>query len=469
MLKKIIIVVLLCSTTFIFSQTKLPSFFSNNMVLQQNEKVSIWGTDKPNIIITVIGNWGNEASVKSDNNGKWKLKIKTPYAGGPYKLTIKGTEKITLNNVLIGEVWLCSGQSNMNMPVKGYSNQPIIGSNDAILNSKNDRIRLFNPERNTSLKPLNNVSGEWNEATPKSVKDFSATAYFFGKKLEQTLNVPIGLIHTSWGGSTVETWMDKETLSEFKTIKFPTKIPEGKVQKIPTLLYNAMLHPFVGYTMKGVIWYQGESNRANSNLYKKTFPTLIKSWRQKWQQGNFPFYFVQIAPFNYKDVNASFLREVQLQTMQNVVNTGMAVTLDIGECKNIHPSKKNTVGKRLAYWALAKDYQFSEIGYSGPIYKEMKIIGEKIKLHFEFAENGLTSFGEDLSGFEIAGEDKIFYSATAKIQKNKTINVWANEVKKPVAVRYAFKNCVKGTLFNTEGLPASSFRTDNWNEEPLKN
>ena len=357
----------------------------------------------------------------------------------------------------------------MNMPVKGYGNQPVIGSNEAILNSKNDRIRLFNTERNTSLKPLNNVDGKWNEATPKSVKDFSATAYFFGKKLAATLKVPIGLIHTSWGGSTVETWMDKETLSEFKTIEFPTKIPKGKVQKTPTLLYNAMLHPFVGYTIKGVIWYQGESNRANFKAYKKLFPSMINSWREKWQQGNFPFYFVQIAPFNYKDVNASFLREVQLQTMQNVVNTGMAVTLDIGECKSIHPSEKSIVGNRLAYWALAKNYGFSEIGFSGPVYKEMKVIGKKIKLHFEFADNGITSFGKDLVGYEIAGEDKVFYAATAKIQKNKTINVWANKVKAPVAVRYAFKNCVKGTLFNTEGLPATSFRTDIWNEKPLKN
>jgi sialate O-acetylesterase len=435
------------------------------MVLQQNSNVTIWGRDKPNSKIGLAGSWGKESTVTADANGQWKLKLATPSYGGPHTLTIKGSNTVTLKNVMIGEVWLCSGQSNMEMPVKGFNNQPINGSGEAILNAKNDQIRLFTVKRAASLDPLDHVEGQWAEATPLTVKDFSATAYFFGKKLNGLLNVPIGLIHSSWGGSSVEAWMDKESLSPYSTIEMPKQLPEERQNQTPTLLYNAMINPLVGYGIKGAIWYQGESNRNRAKEYAQLFPTMIKTWREKWQQGAFPFYFVQIAPYGYADGNAGFVREAQLHSMKTVDNTGMAVTMDIGDCDYIHPREKKLVGDRLALWALAKDYGMEGIAYSGPVFKEIEEIKEgKVKLLFDYNENGLSSFGGPLSGFEIAGADKVFHPAEAKINGDKSLSVWSENVATPVAVRYAFKNCEAGSLFNTGGLPASSFRTDDWEE-----
>jgi sialate O-acetylesterase len=259
--------------------------------------------------------------------------------------------------------------------------------------------------------------------------------------------------------------MDATTLSAFKKVTVPDTLPAKEPNKTPTIMYNSMLHPFIGYTMKGVLWYQGEANRENANDYLSLCTSMIASWRQQWQQGDFPFYFTQIAPFEPGPVNSAFLREAQLQTMQTVVNTGMAVTMDIGEQQIIHPSQKETVGVRLAYWALAKDYQVKGIAYSGPVYRKMEQTADgKILIRFDFCEQGLSSFGKPLTDFEIAGEDKVFYPAEAKIPNDKTgvVLVWSSAVKNPVSVRYAFKSWALGSLFNTQGLPASSFRTDNW-------
>lgn len=468
MLKSFSLVVLFSAfVSCSFAQTLLPSFFNDNMVLQQNRQVSVWGTDNRDVKVVVSGDWGKEATSTSDKNGHWKLKLQTPAAGGPYTLTIKGSKEILLKNVMIGEVWLCSGQSNMEMPVKGFFNQPVNGSNKAILNSKNKNIRMFSVGRNVNVSPVDDVEGKWLEANPSTVGDFSAVAYFFGRKLNEALGIPIGLIETAWGASTVETWMDRKTLSEFKTITIPDAVPENFPQKCPALLYNTMLNPLVGYTIKGAVWYQGESNREKAGEYKSLFSAMIQSWREKWQQGDFPFYFVQIAPFEGGKANAAFLREAQLQTMQTVINTGMAVILDIGNATYIHPPEKKPVGDRLAYWALAKNYNMDGISYCGPGFKKMdKSIDGKITLFFDSNANGLTSFGKELTGFEIAGEDKVFYPAVAKIKmdNSSSITVWTDKVKNPVSVRYAFKSFVEGTLFNTAGLPASSFRTDDWNE-----
>ena len=465
MLKKLTFLLLLSCSSLSFAQIQLPSFFGDKMVLQQNENAPIWGMDKPNVTIAVSGSWGKDATTQSDENGKWKLNIQTPSAGGPYSVTIEGSDKRTLSNVLIGEVWLCSGQSNMEMPVKGFSNQPINDSNETILNSKNDQIHLFTVKRNASLSPLDDVEGQWSSADPTSVKDFSATAYFFGKKLQSVLNVPIGLIHTSWGGSTAEAWMDEETLSEFKSIKIPTEIPESRINQTATLLYNAMIHPLIGYSIKGAIWYQGESNASRAEEYKTLFPTMIESWRSQWETGSFPFYYVQIAPFGYNGLNSAFLRESQLHTMLNLENTGMAVTIDIGDCNYIHPREKEKVGNRLAYWALSKDYAVDGVAFSGPVYKQIsKNEAGKITLQFDYADAGLSGFGGKLDGFEVAGEDQVFHIAEARINGNRTLTVWSDQEKAPVSVRYAFKNCSQGSLFNTQGLPASSFRTDKWDK-----
>ena len=465
MLKKWIIILLLSFSGTCWAQTQLPGFFSNNMVLQQKEKVSIWGQDLPSTTITLSGSWGEKVTTQSGESGKWKAQLTTPEAGGPYTLEVTGSRKIILSNVMIGEVWLCSGQSNMHMPVKGFVNQPVNNSNQAISTSQNPQIRLFNTQRDASLQQRQDVQGKWTEANPSTVKNFSATAYFFGRKLEQVMDVPIGLIHTSWGGSRIEAWMDAKTLSDFPSVQIPDRVPISKKQKRATLLYNAMLHPFVGYNLKGVIWYQGEANRAEPLKYKRLFPAMIRSWRDQWQQGKFPFYFVQIAPFNYKKDNSAFLREAQLHTMKTTENTGMVVTLDIGACNRIHPREKEKVGKRLAYWALSNNYGMGGITCSGPVYKNMEKTGSgKIKLTFDYATNGLSSFGKKIKGFEIAGKDSIFHPARARINRDKTVSVWSKQVENPVAVRYGFTNCPEATLFNVGGLPASSFRTDDWEE-----
>lgn len=460
------VLVFIVSFSFVKAQTQLPSFFSDSMVLQQQTEATIWGTDKPKTKVVVTGNWGKINNVQTDENGKWKLKLQTPIAGGPYTLTIKGSTTITLNNVLIGEVWLCSGQSNMEMPVKGYNNQPTIGSNETILNSTNSAIRVYTAYRYLSLKPSNDIKSKWKHASPATTGNFSATAYYFAKKIQAQLGVPIGLIVNAWGGSSVESWIDSATLATFKKVEIPEKLTVKEAHFTPTMMYNAMLHPYIGYTIKGVIWYQGEANRKNNEEYQSLFTLMINSWRQQWQQGMFPFYFVQLAPIgpNANTTN-TLVREAQLKTMQTVEKTGMAVTLDIGEETVIHPAQKELVGNRLAYWALAKDYNVQGIAFSGPVYKSVeKTNNDRLIISFDYAGMGLTTFGKPLIDFEIAGEDKVFYPAQAIFTKDKNncITVWSDSVKNPVSVRYAFKNWVQGCLYNTQGLPASSFRTDNW-------
>ncbi len=453
------------STIELLSQTRLPAMFSDNMVLQQQQLVSVWGVDRPNTKITVKGSWGNHTTATTDAKGYWKLKLQTPVAGGPYTLLIKGSNEVTLKNVMIGEVWFCSGQSNMEMPVKGYNNQPIIGSNETILHFANDNIRFLNTPQATSITPLYDVKGEWKTASPATTGNFSATAYYFARKLQSVLKVRVGIIQSAWGASTIESWMDAETLSAFSNKQIPVQLPDSLPNRTPTILYNSMLHPYIGYSIKGVLWYQGEGNRENANEYHALFSSVITSWRKQWQQGDFPFYFVQIAPFEPGKINAAFLREAQLKTMQTVPHTGMAVTLDIGERTVIHPAQKEQVGNRLAYWALANDYSIKGIAFSGPVYREMKQTPDgKLQLRFDYCEQGLTSFGKPLSDFEVAGEDKVFHPAQARIQndKNGIVTVWSDAVKNPVSVRYAFKNWAEASLFNTQALPASSFRTDEW-------
>ena len=450
----------------LFSQTILPAFFSDSMVLQRQTDAAIWGTDKPKTAILVKGSWGKSSSALTDESGKWRLKLSTPAAGGPYTLVIKGSNTITLNNVLIGDVWLCSGQSNMEMPVKGNANQPIIGSNEAILNSLNPNIRVFHTPHSFSKTPLDDVKGQWKFASPISTGNFSAVGYFFARKLYSILGIPLGIIETSWGASSIESWMDSATLASFKPVKIPDNVTIKEANTTHTMMYNSMLHPYVGFTIKGMLWYQGESNRQNANEYPRLCALMIDSWRQQWKQGIFPFYFVQIAPHaGAATVDGALLREAQLKTMQTVDKVGMAVTMDIGEKNMIHPAQKELVGNRLAYWALVKDYNIQGVSYSGPIYKQLeKTKGDSLIVAFDYAEMGLSTFGKPLADFEIAAEDKVFYPANAIFTKDRRtcITVWSDSVRNPVSVRYAFKNWVQGCLYNTQGLPASSFRTDVW-------
>lgn len=459
------------------AELKLPKIFGSNMLLQQNTEVNIWGWADKGQTITVAPSWSiQKYTSKTDNTGKWSLKIQTPNAGyQTYTVSVSnGKDKINLDNVLIGEVWLCSGQSNMEMPMKGFKGQPILGGNEAILKSKNKNIRLITVKRASSLIPQTDITGEWTEATPETVKEFSATGYYYGKLLNEMLDVPVGLILTSWGGSTIEAWMSKEMLAEFNDIKLPVTEEDTKIpNRTPLLLYNSMINPIVGYTIKGCIWYQGESNYERPDQYPLLFEKMVREWRNLWRQGEFPFYFCQIAPYNYTLIspaekqggkfNSAFLREAQYKSVQTIPNSGMTVLMDIGEEKCIHPQNKKTGGERLALMALAKTYGLTGFGYESPTFKEIVIEDNKAVLSFENAPMWLTSFGKELKEFEIAGADKVFYPAKAEIKRSK-IEVYSDKVSKPVAVRYAFKDYVAGDLFSTEGLPLSSFRTDNWNE-----
>ncbi|WP_075695297.1 sialate O-acetylesterase [Cellulophaga lytica] len=452
------IVIFLCKISV--AQITPNSLFQNNMVLQRNAPIAVFGKAETEKSVTVT--FKNKTYSTKVKNGNWKVFLDESEAGGPFELKIYGKNEITFSNVLVGEVWLCSGQSNMEMPVKGNKGQPVIGSNLAILNSDNPKIRFFTVGKKAALEPLDNCEGTWEIASPESVKNFSAVAYFYGKMLQKNLNVPIGLIHSSWGGTPAESWTPTETiktkLKEFSHWKTDVSVP----QKLPSQLYNGMIHPLKPYTIKGAIWYQGEANKTYHQSYAKLFSAMITSWRTRWNQGDFPFYFVQIAPLGWGGDNQAFLREKQLKTMLTVPNTGMAVTLDIGEKENIHPAEKQKVGCRLALWALAKTYKLKGIEFSGPIYKSMQVSGNKVYVKFSYAPNGVANFGKEMLGFKVAGKDKIFYDAEAKIVKGQ-LEVSSKQVQTPIAVRYGWADWVDGSLFNTAGLPASSFRTDDWN------
>ena len=471
--KRVPVLLFALSPLFSRSTITLPSFFSDNMVLQQKATPAIWGWARAGSSIQVLTSWNKQKhTARADASGKWKLNIPTPDAGGPYEITISDGEPVVLHNVLIGEVWLCSGQSNMEMPMKGFRDQPVLGSNDAIFQSANDQIRLYTVPRSVKIQPQDtSKKSSWKMAEPESVSGFSATAWYFGRLLYEQLHVPIGLMHISYGGSSAEAWMSEAALKEFSEIKIPTAADSAKANnRTATTLYNGMLHPFIGYGIKGCIWYQGESNYDRPDQYEKLFPAMVKQWRTEFQQGDFPFYFAQIAPYNYAQLppynsggkyNSAYLRDAQRKAAGAIPNSGMVVLTDIGEENSIHPANKETGGKRFAYLALARTYGRKGFGYTSPSFDSLQVNGNIATVRFRDAPNGLTSFGKPLSNFEIAGADKIFRPAKAVISRGMVL-VSSPEVKEPVAVRYAFKDFVTGDLFSTEGFPVSSFRTDDW-------
>jgi len=460
-----ILLFLFVITSNLLAEVKLPAIFGENMVLQQQTDVAIWGAASKNSTVKVITSWNKKSySVKAGSDGKWSLKVSTPAAGGPYEVTVSEGNTLKFKNVMIGEVWVCSGQSNMEMPMKGYMNQPILGSNEAIATSSNPMIRLFTVTKASNLNPQDDFTGTWKNCDPENVSQFSATAYFFGLMLNKSLNVPIGLINSSWGGTRIEPWISEAGVKNFDFVTLPDKAQTGTLSpQTPTVLFNAMINPMVGFGIKGAIWYQGESNRNEPDKYLNLLPGMVENWRSVWGVEDFPFYYVQIAPFNYGPggVNSAYLREAQLKASSVIKNIGMACIMDISEEYCIHPADKKAGGDRLAYQALVKTYGKKGFASEGPVLKEMKIEGQIVKITFENAANGLTSFGKDLTCFEVAGANKRYYPATAFFT-NTGINLFSQFVNEPVAVRYAFQDFIVGDLFNTEGLPASSFRTDTW-------
>ncbi|MFH1194817.1 MAG: sialate O-acetylesterase [bacterium] len=670
-MKSFLILLLLAGVSFAQGEKnfmiEMPSLFSDNMVLQQKSNVPFWGKAFPQTNVDIKTSWGSSAKTMVGNDGNWITKVKTPKAGGPYEVAVKiGDSTIVYKNVLIGEVWLCSGQSNMEMPLAGWPpRDTIFNSASTIANAGNSNIRLFTVPRTISSEPNFNCGGTWLECNSETVASFSATAYFFGKKLHDELKIPIGLIHSSWGGTPAEAWIsgkDIVTVDEFenivtkinesgpeilllnlwlnghkvidmsentseerwmdldfqdsecsqvnyddsrwremilptlwentevgnfdgavwfrKKVEIPNEwlgkdlilslgpiddmditfvngikiggyekdgfwetervytidknlnkdsvlsiavrvldnqggggiygtenlmtlsvkesgdkisiagewkyLPVAEYRNVkfyvfgamgetaftrprlsvdlsantPTTLFNGMIAPLRPYGIKGAIWYQGESNVGNPKLYQRIFPMMIECWRDEWQEGNFPFYYVQIAPYNYGgETNSQLLRESQMRTLKTP-NTGMAVTMDIGNPDNIHPGNKEDVGERLALWALAKNYN-KKVVCSGPLYKSMKIQKDKIVLSFDFATGLEIKPRDGKNNFQIAGKDKVFHDAVVEV-KGKTLVVSSPDVKEPVAVRYCWSDIHEGTLFNNAGLPASSFRTDDW-------
>ncbi len=644
-LKAICLSIFMLACTVAYTQVSLPAMFSDNMVLQQKTNAPIWGKAGSNKNVKIVTSWDKQTyDVKADEKGKWKATVKTPTAGGPYEITISEKNTIRLKNILIGEVWICSGQSNMEMPLAGWGK--IFNYEKEIAEANYPNIRLLQAKRTTSTYPLDDValdSDGWQPCSPATIENFSATAYFFGRDLYQNLNVPIGLIHTSWGGTVAEAWASAESLNmmpefrepvaEFskmpqetnqkdwmtqvnekdfgirnnvavaaqknfndsdwktaivpglweegdlpdtdglvwfrKTIDIPdnwvgnnltlslgaiddsdityfngTQIgatdgyaterryiiparlvkkgnaviavrvtdtgggggfhgdpvkmyiaPQNKetlrenldgewkyklavnlknvntnLQNRPTSLYNAMIAPFIPYTIKGAIWYQGESNAGRAYQYRTLFPLMINDWRTKWGY-DFPFYFVQLANFmQVKDEPAESawaeLREAQFQTLR-LNNTGMATIIDIGDAVDIHPKNKQDVGKRLALQAREKTYGQDIVG-SGPIYESYKIENGKIRIYFKPNKSKLVAKDGDLKGFSIAGPDKKFYWADAKIDGNEIV-VSSPNVKFPIAVRYAWADNPVCNLYNGARLPASPFRTDDWAGTTINN
>lgn len=489
------------------ADVRLPNIIGSNMVLQRDVELTLWGWADPEEAVTV--KLGESAAKTAPNaKGEWKVKLPAQPAGGPHVVTIQGKNTLELTNVLVGEVWLGSGQSNMEMSVFRTASR----AKDEVALAKYPKIRLFNvaAKKKAHIFPQSNVDPAvgWTECSPETATNFSAVAYYFGRCIHKELDVPVGLINASWGGTRIESWMPAEgfAMSDDPAIKaigekqakqvelFNASVERAATQNAatakaatekpsatkeesppspanhltPTANFNGSIHPLIPFPIRGVLWYQGESNLAEGPAYTRKMEALIKSWRAAWGQGDFPFLYVQIAPYRVKvygrenkelvDVMPE-MWESQAAVLRTVPNTGMAVTTDLRNLNDVHPVTKDEVGRRLSLWALAKVYGRKELVYSGPLYKGMKIEGAKIRLEFDHAGEGLASRdGQPLDWFQIADETGEFVDATATIDGT-TVLVWSEKVPKPTAVRFGWSPIAQPNLVNKAMLPASPFRT----------
>ncbi len=491
----------------VWADVKVQPLFNDNMVLQRNSEANFWGTADSGEEVTVEGAWGSSVKAKAGADGKWALKIKTPDAGGPFTLTIKGKNTITFKNVMSGEVWLCTGQSNMDCTMKFFKD-----TDQAIKDANYPNIRLFKVSKKVSYdKELDTFGGKWEECSPKTVADFSCTGYFFGLSLYKALNIPVGLIHCAWGGTRVEAWTPWELQKGIKRLaddrsravkaapaydetkakadyaeaqkEYKAWIDGGKKgkavqrprfnkhplqnQNLPSALYNAMLKPLAPYTVKGAVWYQGESNAGVADQYAQLLSTMIKGWREIWGLGDFPFYAVQLP--RYKAVWKSpvedgawpILREAFAEVASTVPNAGMAITIDTGEANDIHPGQKNLVGDRLARLALYNDYGKKDIAYCGPVMKSVEFKNDKAVVKFNNGGSPLAIIkGDKIEGFALYDVKKsVFVKADAKIVGDDTVEVTAAGITDPTIVYYAWATNPEGVnLGNKAGIPASPFR-----------
>lgn len=470
-LRIILAITALLSGISVGAEIRLPSFFSDGMVLQQQATVKIWGTSDNGDKVSLTTGWDGKAySCKPLSNGSWSIKFKTPEAGGPYRISISdGTERV-LNDVMLGEVWICAGQSNMEMPMKGFGSQPVENALELLLSSGNSAVRVFMTRRSSGKTPQADMNGRWEHASPATVPDFSAVAYLFARRLQSVLKVPVGVIVSAWGGTSILGWMPEKAVDN--------AVPEDDIIRIisaadrpknyPGVLYNGMIAPVAGYAAKGFLWYQGCANVQFPKQYAPLLKSLIESWRAAWG-ARIPFYAVELAPHRYGRGNEngferpSWVEEVT-NMMKKTEKTALVPTSDAGNPTVIHPARKQVVGDRLALMALKNEYGYKTLEPEAPAIASANVIDGTIIIKTTSAlgpANGL------LRGFEIAGEDRIFYPAKAVVNtKEMTIIVKSDKVPEPVAVRYNFHNSVSGGDWkNWMGIPALPCRTDDWELE----
>jgi sialate O-acetylesterase len=488
-------------------EVKVPAIFGDHMVLQRGQQNPVWGWAEPGETVTVTIGQQTHSSV-ADQSGKWRVVLQPLEVGAPLELTIGGKTSVTFEDVVVGEVWLCSGQSNMAWPVQS-ANDPDL----EIRTADYPGIRLISIPQNGTQERQYDFEGEWQRCSPQTVAQFSAVGYFFGRRLHETIGVPIGLIDNAWGGSAAEAWvrrdllesdarygalMDRweetersyghdEALAEYETAveawqkqaeearkkgQEPPRRPRAPRNPLtgqhrPANLYNGVLQPIIGFGIRGVIWYQGESNASRAYQYRHLFPLMIENWRDEWGQGDFPFYYVQLADFRDEkpepeESDWAELREAQTMTLKASPNVGQAVIIDLGESHDIHPKNKQVVASRLSRWALARDYGL-DLAYRSPEYESMEVVDGKIVVTFDHVGAGLDTFDvEEPVGFVIAGDDRRFVWARARIIGENQVEVWHEAVTRPTAVRYAWADNPVCNLQSREGLPATPFRTDDW-------
>jgi sialate O-acetylesterase len=478
------------------SEVRLPQILGDHMVLQRDAPIHIWGWAEPSEQITVSMH-GQSRATAGDDLGQWSVYLPSMHAGGPFELSVQGTNKVTLSDILIGDVWFASGQSNMEMPLSGFPGNAVVKDADHEIAQANlPQVRLLHVAERSSDWPVKDIVGSWSVCTPETAAQFSAVAYFFGREIQKREHVPIGLIDSSWGGTPAEAWISLEGLGSNASLmpvfaarahfmeqqndmsritdreKREDEVARQSQRPLakhpwhprpeswaPAGLFNGMVAPATPFSIKGVIWYQGESNSRAilAPLYEKVFPTLIADWRAKWQEGNFPFLFVQISSYTSDSSETwGLIREAQRRTL-SVANTAMAVTLDVGDPDNVHPADKQAVGGRLALAARAVAYGES-VEYSGPLLRSATPDGGNMNVWFDHA-TGLVSRGATLNGFEIAGRDKRFVTGTARIEDDHVV-VESSEIAKPLYVRYGWANAPVANLFNAAGLPASTFTSE---------
>lgn len=480
----ILSLILICAIAQVKARLSLAPLFSDGMVLQQKQQVNIWGWATPHAKVLIRTSWGNKASTTADAQGAWRTKIATPNASfDPQLVSVSsGKERISLNNVLVGEVWFASGQSNMEMPLKGFDSCPTEHSNEYISTASkySGKIHFVTVPASPQKTPTDTISLKWEDCQPETAASFCAAAYFFGIRLQEALNCPVGLINSSLGATRVEGWTPQELLQTYSDIDLgdPSLDQVDKVRpaynisrELPMVFYNGMIHPFLGYGIKGFLWYQGEANVIyHCEDYARRFTNMVSEWRRRWGLGPLPFYYVEICPYDYwwakPSIVACAMREQQLKAQSMLPNMGMVCTNDLVhdyEYWQIHPCMKKEVGDRLCYWALAKTYGLKGIACQSPTFQSLHIEGAKAIITFNHADGGFNR-NVRIEGFEICGPDSVFHKAHVGTNGN-SVTVQSAEVKQPVAVRYCYKPFAIGNLKSVYGLPVVPFRTDSF---PLK-